>query len=109
MFFISYMTKTVTDTHALTIAIILHGNAKVLNVVAPSEVESGEPFNISYDCKNDSSNNDTLWGHLKEAGTVIDGTYWEELIAGGSTKTGITYSHPGITEPTAFTIEVGHN
>lgn len=102
------MAKTTTDTHTLNITIILHGTAKILNVVAPSQVESGEEFTIAYDCKNDSPTNDTLWGHIKDPDEVLTGSEWEEEIIAGETKSK-SFTHSGITVDTQFVIEVGHN
>lgn len=101
------MTQTVTDSYTLNIQIIQHGIAKILNAEAPSKVESGEPFDISYDCKNNSATNDTLWGHIKDPAGIINGSEWEEAVAAGATVSK-TFNHSGIIVPTEFIIEVGH-
>ena len=97
----------ITDSYTLQITIIQHGNAQIVtdSVVFPSEVEANTPFDISYDVRNDGAE-DTLMGHILADGIQI-GIDWEETFTEGEIKTR-TFTHPGISADTGFTIEVGH-
>lgn len=98
---------TVTDSYTLNITVIQHGNAKIVpDPVFPSEVEANTPFDISYDVRNDGAD-DTLNGHILEGAIEIPGSSWEELFTADEVKTK-TFTHPGISADTSFTIEVGH-
>jgi len=102
------MTDIQQDTYTISIAIIQHSDLAITNVVAPTEVESGEPFDISYDVTN-SGAEDSCYGHLWDNGTnnVVAGSRWEQTIANGETVTK-TYTHTGITAPFSGEIQVGY-
>jgi len=98
----------ITDSYTLQITVIQHGNAQIVtdSVVFPSEVEANEPFDISYDVRNDGAA-DTLMGHILEGMIQVPDSNWEELFTEDEIKTK-TITHPGISGDTSFTIEVGH-
>lgn len=99
----------VTDTHQLTIAIIEHGFAKILNVDAPTAVEKNTPFDIDYDLKNESTVDDMLWTHIKntDTGEILPDSYWEGAMA-ANFVTAVHFPHPGIDTSVNLTIEAGY-
>ena len=103
------MPKTITDQHEFSISIIQHGNADIVNFVAPSEVEAGVEFVIEYDVTNTGGVEDALYGEIKLADeTILPGSEWEEAVAAGATVHK-TVTIPGITEPMMGNIlYVGH-
>jgi len=100
------MVDVITDTKTVTVEIIQHADCLIQNIVAPSAVESGEPFDISYDCVNNGAQ-DTCYGQMKSLGTLIPGSRWDETLGSGAVVTK-TVTIPGITDSTTYTIEVGY-
>jgi len=102
------MTDIVTDTYELHIGLVQHGNAQISNVVAPEEVEIGEPFNIEYDVTNEGPT-DTIYGHVMRTDNqqVFEGTDWEESIPSGQVVNKVAQMPP-ISEPLDVTIVVGY-
>jgi len=102
------MVDIIQDTHQFTISIIIHADLSITNVVAPTSVESGTPFDITYDVVNNGST-DTCFGHIidnSDSSTIV-GSRWEDSIDAGETKS-VIFTHPGITEDLTSTIEVGY-
>jgi len=101
--------EQITSTYPITIQILQHGDAQILNVVYPAGVYSGESFIIEYDCINNGGE-DLVFGRIKNdtSGEVIEGTAWEQSIPSGETIHHVD-ELPGITEPLTATIEVGYN
>ena len=102
------MTDHITDTYDLVITIIQHGNVQISNVVAPSQVYSGEDFIISYDATNNSDADD-CWGHIMDTGggSEIPNSRWEQNLAnGGAYHSEVTV--PGRDSDLNATIEVGY-
>ena len=101
------MTDHITDTHTLTISVIQHANLQIQNVQAPTSVEIGDPFNVSYEVINNGAT-DTCWGHILDGTTELTGSRWEDTISSGAIKS-VTYSFTnGITEDKTITIETGY-
>jgi len=101
----------VTDTYALTIDIIAHGFADIVDgsVVFPAAVEANTPFDILYDVKNTGTVQDMLYGHLLDADdNEIVGSDWTLVVDPDDTITR-SFTHPGISGSTTFKIEVGHS
>ena len=98
----------ITDSYTLQITVIQHGNAQIVtdSVVFPQEVEANTPFDISYDVRNDGAD-DTLMGHILEGLLQVPDSNWEETFDAAEVKTK-TFTHPGISGDTGFTVEVGH-
>lgn len=101
------MTKTTTDIKNFDITIIEHGNAKIYNVVAPTSIEKNTPFQIKYDCKNEGTVQDLIYGQLYQNDVLIGNSTWSENIPAGTIKPKI-YNHAGISIPVTIKIETGH-
>ena len=103
------MADVITDTYPLHIGLVQHGHAKIYNVVAPEEVEQGDPYNIEYDCKNEGAVTDLIFGHVKNDSDeiIFEGTDWEENIPSGQQVHRIAQMPP-INEPMDVTIVVGY-
>jgi hypothetical protein len=103
--------KIVTESEQLSVSIIQHGNADILSVQAPSDVEANTPFDITYNVKNIGTVDDMIFGRVKDTvtGDIITGTEWSEVInamsAVSKTATIPGYTPPG---PIQLTIEVGY-
>lgn len=102
---------TITETHPLSITIIQHGFAHLVDgsLVFPSEVEANTPFDISYSVENTGPIDDELMGRLLDSpeGTVIPGSNWSETVASGATVDK-TFTHPGLSAPATLVLEIGH-
>ena len=104
----SVSANVVTDSHVMTITVIQHGFAQiVLPVDFPTSVEADTPFDITYTVKNNGNVSDTLYGRLLVEGVELTGSYWSEIVDSEATVTK-TFTHPGITDDTEITLEVGH-
>ena len=91
----------------MEISTIPHGIATIqLPVTYPTSVEANTPFDITYTVKNTGNTTDILYGRLLVAGTELPGSNWSESVAVDATVTK-TFTHPGITESTTITLEVG--
>lgn len=100
--------STVTDSYTMNIQIITHGIAHIVQPVAyPETVEADTPFDITYTTKNDGTVQDTLFGRMLVGGAEIPNSAWTEVVDVNGTVVK-TYHHPGISEETTITIEVGH-
>jgi len=103
------MSIEVTDTETITITIIQHGLAVIENLDYPSQVEVGEEFTITYDCKNTGTVTDTLFGRMKDGdGAIIPDSEWQEEIGADSSVSKTKIFTAGITEDLTITLEVGH-
>jgi len=99
------MVEVITDTKNISISIIQHANCSINNLTYPTEVESGESFDISYDCTNNGAT-DTCFGKLYDTDTTYDN--WEETIPSGGTVNKVVTFNTGITETLEVVLEVGY-
>ena len=100
------MVDILTDSKTVTVTIIQHANCVIQNIIAPTAVELGESFDISYDCLNNGAT-DTCYGQVFNV-TVIPGSRWDQNIPASGSVTKTT-TVTGITGDTTFTIEVGYS
>lgn len=100
------MTNVVDETQSVIIDVVEEeGYAAISNVRAPSSVQPGESFSISYDVTN-TGVSDTLFGQLLEGTTIVD--EWSQIVDPSGTIP-VSVSFPsGITTATTFQIKAGH-
>lgn len=85
------------------------GQARIDNIVAPTQVQQGEPFNVTYDCHNDGGA-DELYGFIfdTDAQAEMPGTRWVETIDGGAVKNVLHSFLNGINTDIHAEIRAGH-
>lgn len=79
----------------------------IRNLVFPLKVIPWMPFDISYDCYNNTEQSAELWGCIIEEGTgrILDG--WQEIVAPGNFKHSTYIYLGGISSILHARIEVG--
>ena len=102
------MTEIITATKEFSVQIIEHADLVIQNFNAPTEVESGEEFEVSYDAYNTGAS-DTCFGRIIDVDTdsEIVNSYWTNSVNHESAHTSVVVI-PGSTTQRNLRIEVGY-